>query len=214
MSHPSEEMAAMSTQQLLSVTCGQAAIFTGIGALLWHASGRDIAAFITFDVVQVAYGIAIATVMIVSGFALYKLFPTFSETPVRDQAHSLAFLKNKLGMGPIIVLSLCAGIWEEAMFRGGLLTLASDYIPMWVAVIATSALFAAIHLAKLKVAILIALIGCVFALLYLTLDSLLAVIIGHALYDIWALWYVQNEMHRLGVFDDTQTGVDEAAELG
>ncbi|KEO91381.1 hypothetical protein EH31_01585 [Erythrobacter longus] len=214
MSHPSDEMAAMSTRELLTATCAQAALFTGIGALIWYASGRDILAFVTFDLVQVAYGLAIAAAMIASGFALFKAFPRFSEQLVRDQAHSLAFLKNKLGIGPIIVISLCAGIWEEAFFRGGLLIIAGDYMPMWLAVIGTSIMFAAIHLAKLKVAILIAVIGCVFAGLYLTLESLLAVMIGHGLYDIWALWYVQNEMHRLGVFDELQSDIDEAAQLG
>lgn len=212
-SHPSNEMAQMTTRELVTATCAQAALFTGIGALIWYASGREILAFVNFDLVQVAYGLAIAAAMIASGFALFKVFPRFSERLVRDQAHSLAFLKNKLGIGPIIVISLCAGIWEEAFFRGGLLTLAGDYMPLWIAVIVTSVMFAAIHLAKLKVAILIAFIGCVFAGLYLALESLLAVMIGHAVYDIWALWYVQNEMHRLGVFDEAQSDIDEAPEL-
>lgn len=214
MAHPSEEMAQISTRELLLLTIGQAVLFTGIGALIWWGSGRTISTFVTIDLAQLAYGSAIALAMIASGFGLFKLFPDFSEGLVRDQAHSLAFLKNKLGIGPIIVLSLCAGIWEEALFRGGLLTILGDYAPLWVAVITTSVLFAAIHLAKLKVAILIAIIGCVFAMLYITLESLLAVMIGHAVYDIWALWYVQNEMHRLGVFEDDESGVDEEVELG
>lgn len=214
MSHPSDEMAQMTTREILLWTCGQAAIFTMVGSLIWYASGRDILAFVTVDIAQIAYGLAIAAGMIISGLTTYKLFPRFSEGLVRDQAHSLAFLKNKLGMGPIIVLSLCAGIWEEAFFRGGLLTLMGDFAPMWVAVIVTSTLFAAIHLAKLKIAVLIAVIGCVFTILYITLESLLAVMIGHALYDVWAIWYIQNEMHRLNVFEGAESSVDEGAELG
>ncbi|MEP0392529.1 MAG: CPBP family intramembrane glutamic endopeptidase [Erythrobacter sp.] len=214
MSHPSDEMAQMSTRELLTATCGQAAIFTAAGAVIWYLSGRDILTFVTISPHEVFYGIAIAAGMIATGFLLFKLFPRFSEQLIRDQAHSLAFLKNKLGTGSIIIISLCAGIWEEAFFRGGLLTIAKDYLPLWIAITGTSILFAAIHLAKMKVAFLIGVMGCVFALLYLTLESLLAVMIGHALYDIWALWYVQNEMHRLGVFDDVKTTVDAASELG
>ncbi|UAB77109.1 CPBP family intramembrane metalloprotease [Erythrobacter sp. SCSIO 43205] len=198
----------MTTRQLLGATCLQAGVFTIAGAMIWVGSGREILAFVTFDWIEVVYGIVIAAAMIASGYLLFALFPRFSERMVREQAYSLAFLKNKLGMGPVIVLSLCAGIWEEAFFRGGLLTLASDHLPVWLAVIITSVLFALIHLARLKIAIIIALIGGVFAVLYLALESLLAVMIGHALYDIWALWRVQNEMHRLGVFDCTQSDID------
>lgn len=217
MAHPSEEMAAMSTRELLGMTCFQALLFTLLGAGLWWFSGRDLAQFVTVDMFQIAYGVLIAAAMIASGLLVGRAFPKFAEKMMRDQAYSLAFLKNKLGFGPIIVLSLCAGIWEEALFRGGLLTFAGDYMPFWLALIATSALFAAIHFAKLRVAVFIFAIGCVFGLLYIALESLLAVMIGHALYDVWALWFVQKEMHRLGVFDELETAaqpVEETAELG
>ena len=200
--HPSEDMADMPVPTLVGMTCLQAAVFTVIGVGLWWLSGRPLSEFVTVDAQQIFYGVALAGALIVGGYLLFKLLPKLGEQLIRDQAHSLAFLRNKLGWGPIIILSLCAGIWEEALFRGGLLVIASDYIPFWAALVVTSALFSLMHLAKLRVATFIFIIGIVFGLLYFALESLLAVMIGHALYDIWAIWYVQNEMHRLGVFDE------------
>ena len=36
--------------------------------------------------------------------------------------------------------------------------------------------------------------------------------IGHAVYDVWALWFIQEEMHRLRVFDEPPTEPDNTAE--
>jgi membrane protease YdiL (CAAX protease family) len=60
-----------------------------------------------------------------------------------------------------------------------------------------------VHWAKPLVAFLIAVIGLIFAGAYLATGSLLAVMIGHAVYDVWALWFLQEEMHRLRVFDSS-----------
>ncbi len=216
MSHPSDDMAKMPMGKLLAVVCVQALVCTGLGVGLWVLSGRSITKFVTFAPIELGYGVAIAAAMIIAGLVIFKIFSGLGEQLIRDQAHSLAFLKNKLGFGPIIVLSLCAGVWEEALFRGGMLTLAGDYLPFWLALVGTSALFAAIHFAKARVAAFIFIIGCVFGLLYVSLESLLAVMIGHALYDVWAIWYVQDEMHRLGVFDEIGTEqsdpIDEVAQ--
>lgn len=202
MSHPSDDMAKMPLGKLLSIVCVQAAIFTAVGVQIWWLSGRELSQFVTIDIRQVLLGVAIACTMIVLGLALFRGFPRFGEKLIRDQAHSLAFLKNKLGIGPIIILSLCAGIWEEALFRGGILVIANDFIPFWLALIVSAGLFTVIHFAKPAVAAFIFAMGCIFGYLYFALGSLLAVMIGHALYDVWALWFVQAEMHRLGVFDE------------
>lgn len=202
MSHPSEDMADLSTTQIVLATFAQATIFTALGVFLWWASGRDIADFISIDVGQIGWGLLLTASMIGFGYGLFKGFPKLGERLVRDQAHNLAFLKNKLNPAAIVAMSLCAGISEEVLFRGGLLTLFGDYMPFWIALIASAALFAAIHFAKLLVASFILAIGCTFGVFYVALESLLAVIVAHTLYDVWAIWYVQEEMHRLGVFED------------
>lgn len=202
MNHPSQNMAELSTPQVVLATFVQAVIFTALGVFLWWLSGRDLADFVTVDARQIGWGLVLTASMIGVGYGLFRGFPKLGERLVREQAHNLAFLKNRLGPGAIIAMSLCAGISEEALFRGGLLTLGSDYMPFWIALIGSAALFAAIHFAKILVAFFIFVIGCTFGLFYVVLDSLLAVMIGHALYDVWAIWFVQNEMQRLRVFDE------------
>jgi hypothetical protein len=212
MNHSSKDMAELKPRDIVLITFAQAVLFTLVGLGLWWLSGRDVADFVTFDLRQIGQGIAIALALIAAGFALFKRLPQLGEQLIRDQAHSLAFLRHRFGWEPIIALSLCAGISEEALFRAGMLTLAGEYAPVWLALIGSSGLFALIHFAKLRVALFIFAIGCLFGLLYLALESLLAVMIAHSVYDIWAIWYVQNEMHRLGVFDEP--GEPEPQPLG
>lgn len=191
----------ISTPALLTTIGAQCIVFTLAGLGLWYWSGRDPGDFVSFDPQQLILGIAIAVSMIAAGYALFKGFPQFGDKLVRDQVHNLPFLRNRLGPGAIIALSLCAGISEEALFRGGVFVLLGDYMPMVLALIVSSALFALVHFAKPVVGLLIFGVGAVFTLLYWWTGSLLAVIIGHALYDVWAIWYLQEEMHRLKVFD-------------
>ena len=98
-----------------------------------------------------------------------------------------------------MIVSLGAGIGEEALFRGGVQTLAGEYMPAPLAVLVASALFAFVHMAKPPIAAIIFSIGVLFGTIYWQTGSLLMVMIGHALYDVFAIWYLQKEMHRLGV---------------
>lgn len=192
------------TPVLFSVIGAQCLFFTGIGAFLWSASGREMDSFLTVDVRQIGLGLAIAGAMIALGYGLFRGFPRLGERLVRDQMPQFPFLEKRLGMAGIVFISACAGIGEEALFRGGLLIWASEYAPLPLAVVATSVLFALVHWAKPLVAFLIAVIGLIFAGAYLATGSLLAVMIGHAVYDVWALWFLQEEMHRLRVFDSPE----------
>ena len=202
----------LKTPVLMSVIGAQCALFTAIGLGLWVWAGEATSEFVSVDMRQIGIGLAIAAGMIAAGYVMFRAFPRFGEKLVRDQVPQFPFLENKLGWLPILFISACAGIGEEALFRGGMLTFASDYVPVWVALIATSVLFALVHLAKPVVATLIAAIGLIFGVAYLATGSLLAVMIGHAVYDVWALWFIQEEMHRLRVFDEPLTEPDNTAE--
>lgn len=46
-----------------------------------------------------------------------------------------------------------------------------------------------------------AFIGIIFGVVYWQTGNLLTAIIAHVPYDIWALRYLNREMHRLGLFD-------------
>jgi len=198
----------ITTPKLLGMMVFQTVLMVGLGLAIWWFSGRAIENFVSVDLTQVALGIAIgAGLSAVVGVFFYS-FPKISEQLVRAQGHNLKFLENRLGFGAIIVISIGAGVGEEALFRAGLMTIASDYMAITLAIILSSVLFALIHFAKPVISAIIFVIGAFFAVIYWQTGSLLAVMIGHALYDVYALWYVQKELHRIGYFDEEQSTGD------
>ena len=187
---------------LLALLTVQAAAFTLVGLALWFLSGRPSAQFVTFDTFGFASGLALAGLLIALAAAAFYGLPKLSEYLVRAQAENFAFLVEKpLPLWAIVIVSLGAGIGEEALFRGGVQTLAADHVGGPLAIVLAAALFAAVHFAKPVVAAIIFVIGALFGVVYWQTGSLLTVMIGHALYDVFALWYVQREMHRLGLID-------------
>lgn len=201
----------MTTRKVLALLVVQMAVFAVIGLALWSASGRLIADFATFSRADITGGVALAGAMIVLAALVLYGFPRLSEALVRAQAEGLAFLKVPLSLWGIVLLSLCAGIGEEALFRAGIQTLLADHIGTFPAIGVAAGLFALVHLAKPLVSALIFLIGALFGYVYATTGSLTTVALGHALYDVFALWYVQGELHRLALFAEE---ADQGARLG
>ena len=187
---------------LLLLLTGQTLFFAAIGLGLWVISGRAALSFVTFGIDQLAHGALLAGVLVAVAAAVYYGLPKVSEYLVRTQAKNFAFLEKPLPFPAIVWVSLGAGIGEEALFRGGVQTLAADYVGMPLAIAIAAALFAVVHFARPLIAAIIFAIGVVFGCVFWITGSLLTVMLAHALYDVFALWYVQKEMHRLRVFAD------------
>jgi uncharacterized protein len=177
----------------------QALAMTALGGLLWTWSGRPRNAFVTFSVAQAAQGLALAILLILAALAIFRGFPRAGEALVRMQAGTYAFLGPRLTWPGIVAISLCAGVGEEALFRGGVQTYLEGLIGPIAAIAVSSALFAAVHLGKPIITMLLFVIGVVFGLCFWLTESLLTVMIGHTLYDIWALRYLHREFLRLGL---------------
>ncbi|MBD59861.1 MAG: CPBP family intramembrane metalloprotease [Citromicrobium sp.] len=186
---------------ILALLSAQTLAFTLIGLALWWVSGRPLGSFVSFDTDEVAIGLALAGVLVALAALTFYGLPRISEHLIRAQADNFSFLADPLPFWAVVIVSLGAGIGEEALFRAGVQTLAADYVGAPLAILLAAALFALVHFSKPVVGVLIFLIGAVFGLVYWQTGSLLAVALAHALYDVFALWYVQKEMHRLGVFD-------------
>ena len=198
--------ADMPLSKILALIGFQATAFALVGWSLWALSHDTSLPFITFARWEIGYGLALGGALIITSAALAALSPALMEKLVRAQADTYPFLKDKLALGPIVFLSLCAGIGEEALFRGGLQTLLGDNLPYPYPVLIAALAFALIHFAKPLNSALIVVIGCLFGVIYAATGSLLTVMIGHAVYDIYAIWALQEAFHRLGVFDDTRPG--------
>ena len=89
----------------------------------------------------------------------------------------------------LCVISLVAGISEEAFFRGAIQGSLADRVNVIVAVVLASALFGAFHLLTWTYAVIAAFIGAYLGLLWIWTENLLTPMITHAVYDFVALVY-------------------------
>ena len=82
-------------------------------------------------------------------------------------------------------LSVTAGIVEEIVYRGFMIWLLGNFVPLWAAVIISSVFFGLGHSYQgLEGALRTGAAGLVFAVLYVVSGSIWLPIIGHALIDI------------------------------
>ncbi|MFT4928326.1 MAG: membrane protease YdiL (CAAX protease family) [Phenylobacterium sp.] len=83
-------------------------------------------------------------------------------------------------------VSLTAGICEELLFRGYLMQQLAPYMPMYAVVIVSSLAFGLPHIYQGPMHVVrTTIIGLVMALIYLATDSLVIVMILHALLDMY-----------------------------
>lgn len=196
--------------KLVVVMPVQCAVMIALGVGLWWWSGRPLAEFIAFSGEELAAGVAMGGALIVVAFLLWRLFPRTGEKLIRMQLEQYRFLLPHVSWPLILLVSLCAGLGEEALFRAGLQTALGDHIGMPGAIAVSAALFAVIHLGKPVVTALIFLIGCLFGVIYWQTGSLLVVALGHALYDVWALRYLHSELMRLGLIGNEPAALANA----
>jgi len=90
----------------------------------------------------------------------------------------------------LALISLLAGLGEEALFRGVIQSALADWLNPWAALVMASVLFGLGHLITPTYAILAGLIGLYLGGLSMAYDNLLVVIVVHALYDFVALIYL------------------------
>ena len=176
----------------------QFAIFVVGGVALWTMSGRRAEDLLRFDAAEILGGIAMAGALIAAFAALCTIFPRFRDTIVDWQRDSFDFLGSWPGWPLIALISFCAGVGEELLFRVGLQTYLAGWIGVYAAIGVASAAFALMHLAKPPLAAMIFAIGVVFGTVYHLTGSFVIVAIGHALYDLWALPYLLRELRRTG----------------
>jgi len=66
------------------------------------------------------------------------------------------------------------------------------WMGLWLAILISSAFFGLMHAVTATYAVLAAIIGAFFGLVYWYTDNLLVVVIAHALYDFLALLYLMR----------------------
>jgi membrane protease YdiL (CAAX protease family) len=125
-----------------------------------------------------------------TGLLLHALLPPAS-------AHELAAVQRRLlesVLHPgwvVLVAGIVAPVLEEVIFRGWLLSLGRRYLPTWLAVLGSSAVFGAIHMARGPINAANAfVIGCLFAWLAIRTRSVFSGMIAHAASNLAGIFLV------------------------
>jgi membrane protease YdiL (CAAX protease family) len=90
----------------------------------------------------------------------------------------------------LALISICAGVSEEALFRGGIQGGLAERVGAGPALALASLAFGAVHLITWTYAIIATFIGVYLGLLWVWTGNLFAPMVTHALYDFLALVYL------------------------
>lgn len=112
------------------------------------------------------------------------LLPLLPSTPVTLSSVEQSILaRDPVAMGLyVVVVSVCAPIWEEIVFRGFLLPSLTKYMPVWCSILASSVVFALAHFNVQRMLPLI-LLGVVMGALFARSRNLVPSMLLHSLWN-------------------------------
>ena len=146
----------------------------------------------------IPYGILLGVAFYFIGFAA----SCTRWTRTRSMSELLATL-NQLFQNftwpQIIMVSLLAGIGEEWLIRAVLQGFLVDSFGPVIGIIAASLIFGLLHFMTKTYVLLTFLLGSLFGIAFYLSNSLLLVMIAHAVYDIFAFAMIVKFPHVLGV---------------
>ncbi|KAG6684904.1 hypothetical protein I3842_12G086400 [Carya illinoinensis] len=113
-----------------------------------------------------------------------NLLPLLPSTPVTLSSVEQSILaRDPVAMGLYaVVVSICAPVWEEIVFRGFLLPSLTKYMPVWCAVLVSSVVFALAHFNVQRMLPLIFL-GVVMGVIFTRSRNLLPSMLLHSLWN-------------------------------
>ncbi len=171
----------------------------GLLVLAWglgHLLGAPVGDQTTFTPSAFVLGV-VATVPLVAG--LYWILHARWEVLARLRGvveNTVAPLFAGCPMWGIALISILAGVGEEALFRGVLQTYFAGHVGVVPALLVTSSLFGLLHPVTAVYAVMAGLIGLYLGVLAVWHDNLLVPMVVHSLYDFVALTYLVH-YHRL-----------------
>jgi membrane protease YdiL (CAAX protease family) len=112
---------------------------------------------------------------------------------VREAEETVLPLLETCSLFDLALISLVAGVGEEALFRGVIQMGLANSLGPWGAIVVTAMLFGLVHFITPTYAVLAGLIGVYFGWLMTASENLLLPIVVHVLYDFLALTYVVRE---------------------
>ncbi|MDA3937593.1 MAG: CPBP family intramembrane metalloprotease [Actinomycetota bacterium] len=95
----------------------------------------------------------------------------------------------------LVIVSVLAGVCEEALFRGLLQTWAATWTNPHLAVVLAAVVFGLTHAISRPYVVFVTVLGLMLGYLYHFTGSLAAVMLAHALYDLIALYWGTRTLH-------------------
>ena len=117
----------------------------------------------------------------------------------------LHVLTRELTWPQIVVLASCAGLGEELLFRGFAQSWLTQYTGVLLAIFISSIVFALLHAMTLYYFVFALLISITFGLLLHFTESMLLIVLFHAVYDVIALGVIAKYPQWLGLNIDTSS---------
>lgn len=143
------------------------------------------------------YGLLAALPLMGLLVAFNKWPPRFFQRLKDSVDNQVLPLVAELSIAEFAILSLCAGVGEELLFRGLVQTWLEGWLPASmpggataVSVLIAGVIFGICHWINDQYAIMAAIVGIYLGVLFVTTEHLLAPIVAHASYDFFALWYL------------------------
>jgi membrane protease YdiL (CAAX protease family) len=179
----------------------KAAAFEGslavAGILLGWLFGTKPLETLTWDLTAIYWGVAAALpLFIVLAVIVWIPAGPFRRLVKIVDEMIVTFFKSAT-IFDLALVSLMAGIGEEILFRGfvqaGLVRLTGSQLG---GLLGAATLFGVVHAITRTYAILAALVGIYFGLLWSYTGNLLTPILAHAIYDFGALYYLKHSAAR------------------
>lgn len=113
-----------------------------------------------------------------------NLLPTIPSTPVAVSSVEQSIIaRDPLAMAMYaVVVSVCAPIWEEIVFRGFLLPSLTKYMPIWCSIVVSSLAFALAHF-NIQRMLPLVFLGVVMGVIFIRTRNLLPSMVLHSLWN-------------------------------
>jgi len=183
----------LSFRQVLPSACG--ILFLGAVLSIFQDSWRW---FGELGWAAIPYGILLGAVFYLIGFAASCTRWTRTRS-MNELLATLHQLFHNFTWPQIFMVSLLAGIGEEWLIRAVLQGYLVDSFGPTTGVIAASLIFGLLHFMTKTYVLLTFLLGTLFGLAFYLSNSLILVMIAHAVYDIFAFAMIVKFPHVLGV---------------
>jgi membrane protease YdiL (CAAX protease family) len=131
-------------------------------------------------------------------YCLTKVF-WMDSPPMRELMEKLASLFRDFSWPSILVISLMAGLSEELLLRGLLQNWLVEIIGPAGGIAVASLVFGLMHYLSRTYVLVTFTLGLFFGIAYYLSNSLLFVIIAHAVYDVFAFAVLVKYPHLLGI---------------